>query len=77
MTVRDTENIAKQKTDDKRMKFLDNSDDINRWAKEISERLATKVTVRQQEEGKGKLYIPFTSTKQLTCLMKVLSKYDP
>jgi ParB family chromosome partitioning protein len=75
LSVRKTEELVKKYTTKQpKVKVkLTLSDDVMAFSKKISEQLKTKVSIKKDISGKGKILIPFNSNEELESIIKSLS----
>jgi ParB family chromosome partitioning protein len=75
LSVRKTEELVKKYTT-KQAKVkvkLTLSDNVMDFSKKLSEQLKTKITIKKDISGKGKILIPFNSNEELENIIKSLS----
>jgi len=77
LSVRQTEILVKKYLEefkpDKTKVKITLSDEVLSFSRKLSDRLKSKVTIRKEASGKGKITIPFRSNEELENIIKTMS----
>ncbi len=72
LTVRSTEILIQRAKESKGQKTNIYEQKVNRWVKMLSGKLSSKVTVKINESGEGRIVIPFSSPDEVDWLVELL-----